>query len=185
MWSACDPSLPSAACGLVRRVLLALMVCARSALADEPPLATPPFGGVRELAGLRDLLCPPEFLSMDAGRRLEAHATPCADTELQPEAGRVAAAPGTDQASAMATEVGSNPEAPLAYLDAGMDWALGLVPRANWSEPQRSWAQLPALRLLGLMRFHGGGLIITDAGSQYFFKLRGIRSIRLGVRFSF
>jgi hypothetical protein len=165
-------------------VLLALMVCARSALADEPSLATPPFGGVRELAGMRDLLCPPEFLSLDAGRRLEAHATPCADTELQPEAGRGAAAPVADRASAMA-EVGSNMDAPPAYPDAGMDWALGLVPRANWSEPQRGWAQLPALRLLGLMRFHGGGLIITDAGSQYFFKLRGIRSIRLGVRFSF
>ncbi len=165
MWSACDRSQPGAARGLVRRVLLALMVCARSALADEPPLATPPFGGVRELAGLRDLLCPPEFLSLDGGHRLEAHVTPCADTELRPQAG---VAPVAEGPSTPAQDVASNHEASPDDPDSGADWA-----------------QVPALRLLGLMRFQGGGLIITDAGSQYFFKLRGIRSIRVGARFAF
>jgi hypothetical protein len=185
MWSACDRSLPGAASGLVRRVLLALMVCARSALADEPPLASPAFGGVRELAGLRELLCPPQFLSLDAGHRLEAHATPCADTELQPEAGGGAAAPVAKAPSAAAPEVATKQEVPPAYPDAGTDSDLGVALRTPWTAPRSNWAQLPALRLLGLMRFQGGGLVVTDAGSQYFFKLRGIRAIRIGARFAF
>jgi hypothetical protein len=156
-----------------------LLRCSLACAADE---ATPP------------VLCPPQFLSAPSGQTLEAHATACADwspsaVEGVPPPPAITAAPAT---SATSTEWREPSPAVVPVSAAGGSGVAATVARETslamaevQPEHAASWRQVPGLRWLGQMRLQGGGLVLKDAGAQYFLKLRGIRGVRLGVKLAF
>jgi len=113
---------------------------------------------------------------------LEAHATACADWPMQPVAGATPAAQAPEQAEAPLAE----PEqASLAGTVSGVSHSA----RRSWREAAAgeltNWRQLPGVKVVALLKFQGGGLILTDAGSQYFLKFHGIKGVRMGVKLAF
>jgi hypothetical protein len=156
--------------GLV--VMLGLLLrCGQASAADE---AAPP------------QLCPPQFVSASSGQTLEAHATACADWAPASTEGAtrpdsvddgepvVAASPVSALTAAGAAPVPGAVarEAALAMADAQPPAAAG-------------WRELPGLRWVGQLRVQGGGLVLHDAATQYFVKLRGIRGVRMGFKLAF
>ncbi len=156
-------------------LLLGLLLrCGQACAAEE---ASPP------------QLCPPQFMSTASGRTLEAHATACADwAQAAPDA----AAGDTDAADADWRHDAPPAVGPVSALGVAAA-ATGAVAReaslamaeAQQSAPATGWRQVPALRWLGQLRMQGGGLVLHDAGAQYFVKLRGIRGVRMGFKLAF
>lgn len=166
-------------------MLLGLLLrCGQACAADE---AAPP------------QLCPPQFLSAASGQTLEAHATACADwapvttsatsvtsasaeadPRAEPPAERQPAAEVLTAASVSALATGAGPVPGAVAREAALAMADAQPPAAA-----TSWRQLPGLRWVGQLRVQGGGLVLHDAATQYFVKLRGIRGVRMGFKLAF
>lgn len=140
---------------------------------------------VADAAPLSSPMCPPAFHARESGRVLEAHATACADWQSAPTA-----QPGAEEAAAPPVDAQASPS---GYADPapspGSVSGVSNAARRSWQDTaagtSSDWRQLPAFKVVALMKFQGGGLILTDSGSQYFLKLRGIKGVRMGVKVAF
>jgi len=159
-------------------VMLGLLLrCGQACAADE---AAPP------------QLCPPQFVSAASGQTLEAHATACADwAQAAPDADSPdAAAPAPADANDWRhVAPAAGPVSALGAAGAGGVAREASLAMAEAQHPATAtatgWRQVPALRWLGQLRMQGGGLVLHDAGAQYFVKLRGIRGVRMGFKLAF
>ncbi len=128
-------------------------------------------------------MCPPSFHAQEAGRVLEAHATACADWPVQPVAAATAAAQAPEQVEPPSS--GEPEQASPVGSVAGVSHSA----RRGWSDTGvgevTNWRQLPGFKVVALLKFQGGGLILTDSGSQYFLKFHGIKGVRMGVKLAF
>jgi hypothetical protein len=150
-----------------------VQVAGAAEVADAAPLSSP--------------MCPPAFHARESGRVLEAHATACADWQSAPTA-----PPGADNTDGAAAPSTDN-SASSGYADPapspGSVSGVSNAARRSWQDTavgaSSDWRQLPAFKVVALMKFQGGGLILTDSGSQYFLKLRGVKGVRMGVKVAF